>query len=41
MPGPHTRSAETVMAAARLRGGQVGCEAAETFEVIRHTVTAA
>jgi LmbE family N-acetylglucosaminyl deacetylase len=36
---PPTRSAEAVMAAARLRGAQVGCEAAEAFEVIRHTVT--
>jgi LmbE family N-acetylglucosaminyl deacetylase len=40
-PWPHTRSAEAVMAAARLRGAQVGCHAAEAFEVIRHTVTAA
>lgn len=39
-PWPHTRSAEAVMAAVRLRGAQVGCEAAEAFEVIRHTVTA-
>ena len=39
-PWPHTRSAEAVMAAARLRGAQAGCEAAEAFEVIRHTVTA-
>ena len=39
-PWPHTRSSEAVMAAARLRGAQAGCEAAEAFEVIRHTVTA-
>lgn len=38
-PWPHTRSAEAVIAAARLRGAQVGCDAAEAFEVIRHTVT--
>ena len=39
-PWPHTRSAEAILAAARLRGAQAGCEAAEAFEVIRHTVTA-
>lgn len=39
-PWPHTRSPGAVMAAARLRGAQVGSEAAEAFEVIRHTVTA-
>ncbi|MGW0883284.1 PIG-L deacetylase family protein [Streptomyces sp. NPDC002671] len=37
-PWPHTRSAEAVLAAARLRGAQIGHDAAEAFEVIRHTV---
>ncbi|WP_433364808.1 PIG-L deacetylase family protein [Streptosporangium sp. CA-115845] len=39
-PWPHTRSAEALLAAARLRGAQIGCQAAEAFEVVRHTVTA-
>jgi LmbE family N-acetylglucosaminyl deacetylase len=38
-PWPHSRSVEAVMAAVRLRGVQVGCEAAEAFEVVRHVVT--
>ncbi|WP_127452725.1 PIG-L deacetylase family protein [Streptomyces sp. B29(2018)] len=37
-PWPHTRSVRAVLAAARLRGAQVGHEAAEAFEVVRHTV---
>ncbi|MEV0492007.1 PIG-L deacetylase family protein [Streptomyces atratus] len=39
-PWPHTRSAKALWAAAQLRGAQIGCEAAEAFEVVRHTVTA-
>ncbi|WP_405555249.1 PIG-L family deacetylase [Streptomyces canus] len=39
-PWPHTRSAKALRAAAHLRGTQIGCEAAEAFEVVRHTVTA-
>lgn len=38
-PWPHTRSLRAVMAAAELRGAQIGHEAAEAFEVARHTVT--
>ncbi|MFE4512689.1 PIG-L deacetylase family protein [Kitasatospora sp. NPDC056783] len=34
---PHTRSTEAVLAAARLRGAQIGHDAAEAFELIRHT----
>ncbi|GHG13386.1 PIG-L deacetylase family protein [Streptomyces filamentosus] len=37
-PWPHTRSPEAVLAAARLRGAQIGHDAAEAFEVLRHTV---
>ncbi|MEJ8654718.1 PIG-L family deacetylase [Streptomyces sp. MS1.AVA.3] len=37
-PWPHTRSAQALRAAAHLRGAQIGCEAAEAFEVVRHTV---
>lgn len=37
-PWPHTRSPEAVLAATRLRGAQIGHEAAEAFEVVRHTV---
>ncbi|MDP9607919.1 PIG-L deacetylase family protein [Streptomyces hygroscopicus] len=37
-PWPHTRSARAVLAAAHVRGAQVGYEAAEAFEVVRHTV---
>ncbi|MET8816079.1 PIG-L family deacetylase [Streptomyces sp. NPDC004549] len=37
-PWPHTRSVRAVLAAARVRGAQVGHEAAEAFEVVRHTV---
>lgn len=35
-PWPHTRSVRAVMAAAELRGAQIGHEAAEAFEVLRH-----
>ncbi|MFJ6140765.1 PIG-L deacetylase family protein [Kitasatospora sp. NPDC092286] len=38
-PWPHTRSTQAALAAARLRGAQIGVQAAEAFEVIRHTVT--
>ena len=34
-PFPHARSVEAVTAQARLRGAQVGLEAAEAFEVLR------
>lgn len=37
-PRPHTRSTRAVLAAAHLRGAHVGYEAAEAFEVVRHTV---
>lgn len=37
-PWPHTRSVQAVAAAARVRGAQVGHQAAEAFEVVRHTV---
>lgn len=36
-PWPHTRSVRAVLAAAGVRGAQVGHEAAEAFEVVRHT----
>lgn len=37
-PWPHTRSTRAVLTAAHLRGTQIGYEAAEAFEVVRHTV---
>jgi LmbE family N-acetylglucosaminyl deacetylase len=37
-PWPHTRSVRAVIAAAHVRGAQAGHEAAEAFEVVRHTV---
>jgi LmbE family N-acetylglucosaminyl deacetylase len=37
-PWPHTRSVRALQAATQLRGAQVGHEAAEAFEVVRHTV---
>ncbi|WEH31976.1 PIG-L family deacetylase [Streptomyces sp. AM 4-1-1] len=37
-PWPHTRSVRAVLAAAHVRGAQIGREAAEAFEVVRHTV---
>ncbi|MGW7292850.1 PIG-L deacetylase family protein [Streptomyces xiamenensis] len=37
-PWPHTRSTRAVLAAAHVRGAHVGHEAAEAFEVVRHTV---
>ncbi|MGW1196573.1 PIG-L deacetylase family protein [Streptomyces sp. NPDC002536] len=39
-PWPHTRSTQALLAAARLRGAQIGREAAEAFEVLRHTIAA-
>lgn len=37
-PWPHTRSVRAVMAAAELRGAEIGHEAAEAFEVLRHVI---
>ncbi|MYR56663.1 PIG-L family deacetylase [Streptomyces sp. SID625] len=37
-PWPHSRSIRAVLAATRVRGTQAGYEAAEAFEVVRHTV---
>jgi LmbE family N-acetylglucosaminyl deacetylase len=37
-PWPHTRSVQAVLTAARVRGAQIGHQAAEAFEVVRHTV---
>ncbi|APU15202.1 PIG-L deacetylase family protein [Actinoalloteichus fjordicus] len=35
---PHTRSTRALQSAAHLRGAQIGVEAAEAFELVRHTV---